>query len=537
LENSFIYNYDMPMKSGLKKYIPESKFLLKSFIGIAIFSMLQSLLLSLNGVIDSFMVGNIYSAGDTIKISGVTVMLDAELAKMANSANTEALSYVNWWWFCVSNVAAFVSGALAFFTAMYMGKKDIVNVRKTFVLRVYMSLLIVLVFSIFLYIFSKESVNIFARKTFTFGEPPDNEERVAVLSNKKIAEAIHSEFAIEQAINYLRVIIFSWIIWVFNFNLSNYLKEDGNTKLPMFSILASTVSNICLNLFFVWVLKTGVVGTAYATIIARFINVAVLTLYIIFKRRDLLPRPMDLYSGLFVKLKLFLTRISYVVFGISWTVFIILRPVFWNSYFNSPVDTTIVASSGAVLAISGTIQNIFLTAYDGITPVIYKYVGYEIGRGNSKNALKYANQILGFGAISSLVMSVLLLTVSFTVPYMTGIFDVPNIVLTESKYAMIIVALVYPFWTVMGSIRLMMSQGSASGKVAIMDGLTTGLQSFLPLLLGYLHMKYGSFPNFWMAYAVFFSTDYLKCFVFLTVFKKVNWNVVRSKEFNTIDMV
>ena len=87
------------------------------------------------------------------------------------------------------------------------------------------------------------------------------------------------------AVTYL-VIYFAGITGLLIYNMgSGILRAVGNTSLPLFFLILTSVLNIILDLFFVIVLHMGIAGVAYATIISQFIS-AILTLVLLTRTKE-----------------------------------------------------------------------------------------------------------------------------------------------------------------------------------------------------------------------------------------------------------
>lgn len=79
--------------------------------------------------------------------------------------------------------------------------------------------------------------------------------------------------------------------------------------------------------------------------------------------------------------------------------------------YNKAVDALVV------LGIAGSIQNIFLVAFDALQPLFARYISGSMAKDQMKEAKGYADRIVGFGVLLSLVISLLLVGISFAVPY------------------------------------------------------------------------------------------------------------------------
>lgn len=94
------------------------------------------------------------------------------------------------------------------------------------------------------------------------------------------------EDVLPEATVYLRI-YFAGIAGLLIYNMgSGILRAVGDTTRPLYFLVITSVLNIILDLFFVWNLKLGIAGVAYATIISQFIS-AVLVLVLLSKTKDI----------------------------------------------------------------------------------------------------------------------------------------------------------------------------------------------------------------------------------------------------------
>lgn len=92
---------------------------------------------------------------------------------------------------------------------------------------------------------------------------------------------------IDQSVIYLRIYLFAiFFAVIYNFT-SAILRSKGDTRRPLYCLIASGVINIILNLIFVIGFSLDVVGVAVATLIANFVC-ALATVIILIKEDDFL---------------------------------------------------------------------------------------------------------------------------------------------------------------------------------------------------------------------------------------------------------
>lgn len=108
---------------------------------------------------------------------------------------------------------------------------------------------------------------IFSRQLLIFMNTPDN--------------------ILDMADSYIRI-IFGGILCTMFYNISSgILRGVGDSKTPLYFLILSSVLNILLDLFCIIILKLGVAGAAYATVISQGIS-AVLCFIYMFRQFDIL---------------------------------------------------------------------------------------------------------------------------------------------------------------------------------------------------------------------------------------------------------
>lgn len=86
------------------------------------------------------------------------------------------------------------------------------------------------------------------------------------------------------SVTYIRI-IFVFSIGTVLYNLtSSILRSAGDSKTPLYALIAASFINIGLDLFFILKLNMGVSGAAYATVISQFIS-GIICLVVIFRKR------------------------------------------------------------------------------------------------------------------------------------------------------------------------------------------------------------------------------------------------------------
>lgn len=102
---------------------------------------------------------------------------------------------------------------------------------------------------------------------------------------------------IDMSLDYTNVIL-AGIIFTALYNFSaNLLRAVGDSKTPLIFLGISIIMNICLDLLFIRVFKTGVAGAAFATIISQAVSGILCITFIIRKLKYLVPSRNELTTS------------------------------------------------------------------------------------------------------------------------------------------------------------------------------------------------------------------------------------------------
>ncbi len=161
--------------------------------------------------------------------------------------------------FFVLGFAMGISQGFGIMVSQAFGAKDFPRLKRYLATSLFLAVIVSLLLTIITAVFS--------RQMLLFLNTPDN--------------------ILDMANSYIRV-IFLGIIFSMLYNVAcGILRAVGDSKTPLYFLILSSFLNIGLDLFFIVVLKTGVAGAAYATVISQAISAALCFFYM-FKKFDIL---------------------------------------------------------------------------------------------------------------------------------------------------------------------------------------------------------------------------------------------------------
>jgi putative MATE family efflux protein len=143
--------------------------------------------------------------------------------------------------------------------AQCYGNKNFDKLRSTIISMTYIMVLLAAVMSF--------AGSIYSQKLLVFLKVPEN--------------------VLEYSVTYIRIILVLSIGTVLYNLTSSILRSVGDSKTPLYALIAASFINIGLDLFFILKLRMGVAGAAYATVISQFISGLVCLFIIIRKRAEL----------------------------------------------------------------------------------------------------------------------------------------------------------------------------------------------------------------------------------------------------------
>ena len=399
----------------------------KEALAIGIPVMLQALIQSLVSLIDSFMVAGL---GD-VKMSGVNI--------------SGQICFI----FMVMQNMICASGGI--FLTQYFGAKQREGMRQSVAFKVVASL---------------STCIFYFLATFVFTRP--------VLSLMVIGNS-QADLILEEGQKYMYLMGFIGIQMMISSILSSSYREIGRVRVILVITLIAAGSNAFLN----WVLIYGhlgmprleVEGAAYATIIAKTVEMLLLIGYTIKERPE------------FISFSVF-KRIDWALFGrilkkgsllIISQMMWVLSESFTAAIYNGRGNAAVVSG----MAASFSIANLFFISFDGITTATGVLIGKSLAMNELDDARKEKTWMLSAAIIFGCIMCLVGVVTVLLVPVVFGnlSIDAQNI----CRAMLLLMALFMPLWTYVNT-QLAVCRAGGDTKVGFfVDGGTTAVM--IPMLL------------------------------------------------------
>lgn len=464
------------MRSSLvKKYIGDRAFYAMA-LAIAVPIMVQNGITQFVSLLDNIMVGRVGEA----EMRGVGV------------ANTLIF---------VFNLAIFgaVSGA-GIFGAQYYGRGDHDGVRYVFRFKLYIgAALLALGVGVFL----------------AFG---DDLIRLYLLGEGTEAERAAS---FEHAHNYLRIMLLGFLPFVLSQCYSGTLRECGQTIVPMVAGIVSVMVNLCFNTLLIFGYlgfpKLGAEGAAIATVLARYVEAAVVIVW-----THTHPKKAPYMVGTYRSLRI--PKTLAVQIGKK-TVPLMLNETLWavGMALLTQCYSLSSLSVGPANTISSTVSNVFNVAFLAMGSAIGIIVGQLLGADKPDEAVDTDRKLIVFAVAICFVIGGVMAGLSPFIPLM---YNATDAVRELASDFLLILALAMPINALANSCYFTLRSGGKTFVTFLFDSFYVCVFT-VPLAYGLHFLGLPIVPLFLICQLA----DLGKCVLGLIMIKKGMWinNIVKDE--------
>ena len=486
------------MLSAIKTHFPSTK---GSWIKYTLTSLpiiFAAMILSINSFIDNFMATSI-------------------------SGGNQSLSYANQWTqYCTGIISATTLVGSSLF-GQYLGLQDKSKIREVVRARMLIAFIIAFIF--------------FIPGLFS----PHFLINVSSGFDKNLDSKI-----VENAVNYMRIITFSWLLQAFFYTYSMIIREAGYGNISLVASLISLFMNILFNSLFTFVLNFGIYGLAISTIISLIAPIIFIILFLFFRSRILILNPLKIFS---------ISKLVWIQIGNRFSTFILAtigsicvstRFIFWNiGYETGKIGSNpdFHLSAANILGISGMFFNIFWTTFESINANVAIFVGRELGNNNYEKAKQNAKELQGFHLTFALVLGSLLFSLSFAIEHMSfltkGYLEQLKEIVGNEKFELLkndaskeyLENLKWTIWPLSWNMPLwiwyitksrIISGGGRTNIVSLVDACSGLIQIGWISIINFIIVPNSNIAFPW-AYSIFFLSDILKVPLFEILYRKVQW--------------
>ena len=309
-------------------------------------------------------------------ISSSLHLVDTIMIGQLGAVEVAAVGLANRLFFVFILVCFAISSGTAIFTAQFWGKKDVQHIGKV------MAIALTLVIAVSL--------------IFSFG--------ALVIPNIVMQIFTKDRLVISNGSTYLRVIGWSYLLSAVTMLYAFILRSMEQVKVPMYaSAIAlglNTLLNYCLILGHFGFPALGVWGAAFATVIARVIEVAIIV-GITYWRRYPAVHFSDFWTipGVLIK-QFFATTLPVIANEFSWVVGMTTYSIVYGRMGTAEV---------AAVNIVNPVEQVSSGMFFGLASAGSVMIGNQIGAGHEKTAYTYAKRLAWLGVLGAGFMGVVIL--------------------------------------------------------------------------------------------------------------------------------
>lgn len=307
---------------------------------------------------------------------------------------------------------------------------------------------------------------------------------------------------------YLNIVLISYIPYSIGCIYAYTFREISKTKVPMITAFCAFLTNVIFNSIFIYGLNMGVIGAAWATVIARTLEMIVLVLIAHLRKETFCLR---LFSHFRIEKPLFkiILRKSIPLF---------INEMLWSS--GMILLSLAYAQRDAVLSalsVVSTMSEIFGIIFQGLSVGVGVMVGNTLGAGELEEAKNNSNKIYILGIVISIVSGLLMIGLSPFIPLMFKEVTGEQKALA-TKLIIVYASLLWAFCICTCSYVTI----RAGGKAAITLTLEGACMWGLAVPVAWILAKCTN-VNIIVIYAIVQSTDILKAIFGLIIVRKGKW--------------
>lgn len=316
--------------------------------------------------------------------------------------------------------------------------------------------------------------------------------------------------------SYLRVMLIGLLPYAVSQIYASTLRETGQTLVPMYAGMAAVVVNLMFNYILIFgklgAPALGVTGAAIATVLARFVECAVVVLWT-HRSRD--GNCRQFVQGVFATLKVPRTLVAQIV---RKGTPLAANEVLWSLGMTTLVQCYSLRGLDVVAAvnITNTINNVFITVFIAIGSAISILVGQLLGANRLEEARDTAYKSICFSVFccvgTGLVMAVLS-------PLFPQIYNTTQEVRALAAQLTLVLAVCMPHNAFLHATYFTLRSGGKTVVTFFFDSVFTWAVS---IPIAFCLTRFTAWPVLWIYVAVN-AADLLKCVVGFLLIRSGIW--------------
>lgn len=319
---------------------------------------------------------------------------------------------------------------------------------------------------------------------------------------------------IKYAIDYMNVMLIGLLPFSIMQVYASSLREIGETKLPMLASIAAILVNLIFNYFLIFgklgFPKLGVVGAAIATVLSRFVEVAIIIIVATFKRKKY-PFIIGVFKSFYIPKNL---AKQIITKGMP----LLVNEFLWSSSVAVLLQCYSVRGIEVLAAvnISNTVNNLFNVVFLTMGNAVAIIVGQHLGANRIKEAKQSVWQLLTLSVVCCIVMGGIMACLA---PFIPHIYKTEPMVKLMATNFLFIVAALMPVFAFAHNCYFTLRSG---GRTLITFIFDSAFAWIIVVPFAFILSKYTSLPIVPLFLAVQ-SLDIIKCIIGFFMVKKGIW--------------
>ena len=451
-----------------RKFIGPKQFY-KDVLKIAVPLMLQQLITSSVNLVDNLMVGQLG---------------DASLGGVAATNRFYMIAF-----FATFGILA----AAGIFIAQYFGAKDQEHIKQSFRFSILSAYLVILPFFFLGFLRPQWGIQYFTSDAGIVAE----------------------------GIRYMTIASFSLLPLGPILAMTSAMRSIGETKIPLYAGIISVMTNAFFNYILIFghfgFPAMGVAGAAYATVIARLVEVTILLAVMKVKSFAFSTKITELFHIS----KLIIKNVSVKAAPLA------LNEFFWASGMATLFKFYATRGPEVIsgMSIAGTTADLFFTLFGGMAVASTVMISQPLGANDLDTGRANGYRMLGFSVFLAMCFAIIMFGASFIVPNFYNVSQEARMIAQTILRIMSVM-----FWIYMGTAQcyFILRAGGDTKSTFLMD---SGFMWLVNIPVVFAFAYWTDFPIF-VVYIAGQSTDFLKLTFSYWLVKKEKWvvNLTLQKE-------
>lgn len=429
-------------------------------------------------------------------VSSFSGFIDNLMIGQLGSNAITAVSVVNQILFIfICTITGTIAGA-SIFSSQYFGIKDYNGVKKVFYIKFTLSIVVFLLYSLFVYTFYYKLISL-----FTISGDVNIKNEVTYSCNQYFL------------FSFLSLIPF-WIANIFSTTIS----ESGDTLKPMMICLLCVILNTFLNYCFIngnlGFPQMDIYGASLATFISRFIEMILVII---------LALKTNFFNGFFREIAIDMNLLK-DVFKKSIPLFIDEFLFSFSLVVGIQIYSLRAVDNVTIMSIATIVNAFFINLMVSLGIASEIILGHELGQNKLEQANTYAHRIIKITILLSVILSFFIYLLSLHIPYF---YNVKNILQLHTTKCIQVYAYSFVITSLSCVLFFIIRSGGNTLILSLIDGVFIWL---VELPLEYLLINFTSL-DLHTIYFIILLSAILKIFIGFMFIKNKMWltNLIKEK--------